>query len=194
MGAVFELCRRRLALGWSKPFAWLGHADPEGVIWPPVPVTAWIPCHIRLPFRPPSIASVFIVGACPASPSMILTSSGVSSVNRAYYWTWAVTWAQSPAYLVSRIAISSSALLAHRPSAFHSWGLYYLVRSAGRGAEILGAKYGLGWYIQFHLPLGYANVYATLVIMSLLCVLGFQVKLLFSVRDRLLVWQKGFIR
>ena len=59
-------------------------------------------------------------------------------------------------------------------------------------AEILGAKWGLGWYISFQTNYsGYANVYATLVIMSLLC--AGLVKLLFSVRDRLLVWQKEFI-
>jgi NitT/TauT family transport system permease protein len=37
----------------------------------------------------------------------------------------------------------------------------------------------------------YANVYATLAIMALLC--AGLVKLLFIVRDRLLSWQKGFI-
>ena len=37
-------------------------------------------------------------------------------------------------------------------------------------AEMLGAKYGLGWYIQFQTAYsGYANVYATLVIMALIC-------------------------
>ena len=51
---------------------------------------------------------------------------------------------------------------------------------------------GLGWYIQFQTAYsGYANVYATLVIMSLICA-GI-VKLLFVARDRLLGWQKGFI-
>jgi len=59
-------------------------------------------------------------------------------------------------------------------------------------AEMLGAKYGLGWYVQFQSAYSaYANVYAALVIMALLCA-GI-VKLLFVVRDRLLRWQKGFI-
>jgi NitT/TauT family transport system permease protein len=59
-------------------------------------------------------------------------------------------------------------------------------------AEMLGAKFGLGWYIQFETAYsGYANVYATLVIMALICA-GI-VKLLFVARDRLLGWQKGFI-
>ena len=58
--------------------------------------------------------------------------------------------------------------------------------------EMLGAKFGLGWYIQFETAYsGYANVYATLFIMALICA-GI-VKLLFVARDHLLGWQKGFI-
>jgi len=57
---------------------------------------------------------------------------------------------------------------------------------------MLGAKYGLGWYIQFQQAYsGYANVYATLIIMSLLCA-GI-LKLLFVLRERLLGWQKGLL-
>ena len=60
-------------------------------------------------------------------------------------------------------------------------------------AEMLGAKFGLGWYIQFETAYsGYANVYATLrhhgpasaPASSSFCSLA---------RDRLLGWQKGFI-
>ncbi|MGL3211278.1 ABC transporter permease [Bradyrhizobium sp. BR 1433] len=59
-------------------------------------------------------------------------------------------------------------------------------------AEMLGAKYGLGWYIQFQTAYsGYANVYAALIMMAALCA-GI-VRLLFVVRDRLLRWQEGFI-
>ena len=59
-------------------------------------------------------------------------------------------------------------------------------------AEMLGAKFGLGWYIQFETSYsGYANVYATLVIMALIC--AGVVKLLFMARDRLLGRQKAFI-
>ena len=59
-------------------------------------------------------------------------------------------------------------------------------------AEMLGSKYGLGWYIQFQTNYsGYANVYATIVIMAILC--ARIVKLLFVARDALLTGQKGFI-
>jgi NitT/TauT family transport system permease protein len=54
---------------------------------------------------------------------------------------------------------------------------------------MLGAKYGLGWYIQFQTAYsGYANVYATIIIMALLC--SGIIKLLFVARDRLLTGQE----
>jgi sulfonate transport system permease protein len=174
-----------VALGWSKPFAYWGM--PILKLIGPVPVTAWIP--VTFYFFPTTFdASVFIVALASGIPVMILTSSGVSSVNRAYYDVGRNLGAK-PWYLVSRIAIPSAL-----PHTFVGlfMGLYYSF-AVLVVAEILGAKYGLGWYIQFQTNYsGYANVYATLVIMSLLC--AGLVKLLFSVRDRLLVWQKGFIR
>jgi NitT/TauT family transport system permease protein len=93
---------------------------------------------------------------------MILTSSGVASVNRAYYDVGRNLGAKSW-YLVSRIAIPSAL-----PHTFVGlfMGLYYSF-AVLVVAEILGAKWGLGWYISFQTNYsGYANVYATLVIMS----------------------------
>ena len=59
-------------------------------------------------------------------------------------------------------------------------------------AEMLGAKFGLGWYLQFNTAYSaYANVYAALIIMALIC--AGLVKLLFVIRDRLLGWQKGIL-
>ena len=173
-----------VALGWSKPFAYWGM--PILKLIGPVPVTAWIP--VTFYFFPTTFdASVFIVALASGIPVMILTSSGVASVNRAYYDVGRNLGAK-PWYLVSRIAIPSAL-----PHTFVGlfMGLYYSF-AVLVVAEILGAKWGLGWYISFQTNYsGYANVYATLVIMSLLC--AGLVKLLFSVRDRLLVWQKGFI-
>ena len=173
-----------VALGWSKRFAYWGM--PILKLIGPVPVTAWIP--VTFYFFPTTFdASVFIVALASGIPVMILTSSGVASVNRAYYDVGRNLGAK-PWYLVSRIAIPSAL-----PHTFVGlfMGLYYSF-AVLVVAEILGAKWGLGWYIQFQTNYsGYANVYATLVIMSLLC--AGLVKLLFSVRDRLLIWQKGFI-
>jgi NitT/TauT family transport system permease protein len=60
-------------------------------------------------------------------------------------------------------------------------------------AELVGARYGIGWYINWQKEmLSYANVYAGLIIIALSFFVI--VTLLFKVRDRLLGWQKGVIK
>ncbi len=155
------------------------------LVWP-VPATAWIPCTFYF-FPTTFAASVFIVALASGIPVMILTASGVGSVNRAYYDVGRNLGA-SDWYLISKIAVPASL-----PHVFVGlfMGLYYSF-AVLVVAEMLGAKYGLGWYIQFQTAYsGYANVYATLIIMALIC--AGLVKLLFVARDRLLSWQKGFI-
>jgi NitT/TauT family transport system permease protein len=173
-----------VALGWSKRFAYWGM--PILKLIGPVPATAWIPCTFYF-FPTTYDASVFIVALASGIPVAILTASGVGSVDSAYYDVGrnlgAKTW-----YLITRIAIPAAL-----PHTFVGlfMGLYYSF-AVLVVAEMLGSKYGLGWYIQFQTNYsGYANVYATLIIMSVLCA-GI-VKLLFIVRDRALSWQKGFI-
>lgn len=173
-----------VALGWSKRFSYWGM--PILKLIGPVPATAWIPCTFYF-FPTTFAASVFIVALASGIPVMILTASGVGSVNRSYYDVGRNLGA-SDWYLVAKIAVPASL-----PHVFVGlfMGLYYSF-AVLVVAEMLGAKYGLGWYIQFQTAYsGYANVYATLIIMALLC--AGLVKLLFVVRDRLLSWQKGFI-
>lgn len=173
-----------VALGWSKQFSYWGM--PILKLIGPVPATAWIP--ITFYFFPTTFdASVFIVALASGIPVTILTASGVASVDRAYYDVGRNLGA-SDWYLISKIAAPASL-----PHVFVGlfMGLYYSF-AVLVVAEMLGAKFGLGWYIQFQTAYsGYANVYATLVIMALLCA-GI-VKLLFMARDRLLGWQKAFI-
>lgn len=173
-----------VALGWSKRFSYWGM--PILKLIGPVPATAWIPCTFFF-FPTTFAASVFIVALASGIPVTILTASGVGLVDRSYYDVGrnlgATDW-----YLVSRIAVPASL-----PHVFVGlfMGLYYSF-AVLVVAEMLGAKYGLGWYIQFQTAYsGYANVYATLIIMALIC--AGLVKLLFVVRDRALRWQKGFI-
>jgi NitT/TauT family transport system permease protein len=183
LGATFGYVAG-VALGWSKPFAYWGM--PILKLIGPVPATAWIPVIFYL-FPTMFDASVFIVALATGIPVTILTSSGVASVDRAYYDVGRNLGAK-PWYLISRVAIPSAL-----PHTFVGlfMGLYssFAVLIV---AEILGAKYGLGWYIQFEANYSaYANVYATLIIMAIIC--AGLVKLLFVVRDRLLGWQNGYI-
>jgi NitT/TauT family transport system permease protein len=60
-------------------------------------------------------------------------------------------------------------------------------------AEMLGVKFGIGWYINWQREmLSYANVYAGLIIIAL--TFSLIITLMFKVRDRLLSWQKGVIK
>lgn len=173
-----------VALGWSARVSYWGM--PVLKLIGPVPATAWIPCTFF--FFPTTFeASIFIVALASGIPVAILTASGVASVNRAYYDVSRVLGANAW-YLISRVAIPASL-----PNVFVGlfMGLYYSF-AVLVVAEMLGAKYGLGWYIQFQTSYSaYANVYAALIVMAILC--SGIVRLLFAGRDRLLQWQKGII-
>lgn len=174
-----------VALGWSKRVSYWGM--PLLKLIGPVPATAWIPTTFY--FFPTTFgASCFIVALASGIPVAILTASGVGSVNRAYYDVGRILGANNR-YLIRKVVIPASL-----PHVFVGlfMGLYYSF-AVLVVAEMLGAKYGLGWYIQFQTAYSaYANVYATLIIMALIC--AGLVKGLFIIRDRLLGWQKGFIQ
>lgn len=174
-----------VALGWSARFNYW--AMPILKLIGPVPATAWIPATFY--FFPTTFeASIFIVALSCGIPVAILTASGVASVNKAFYDV-ARTLGANNRYLVWKIAVPASL-----PHVFVGlfMGLYYSF-AVLVVAEMLGARFGLGWYIQFQTAYsGYANVYATIIIMALLC--SGIVKLLFILRDRLLKGQdKGLI-
>ena len=60
-------------------------------------------------------------------------------------------------------------------------------------AEMIGAKYGIGWYVNWQKELlAYANVYAGLIVIAV--VFSILITLLFRVRDKVLLWQKGVIK
>jgi len=174
-----------VALGWSARFNYWGM--PVLKLIGPVPATAWIPATFY--FFPTTFhASIFLVALSCGIPVAILTAAGVSQVNRAFYDV-ARTLGANERFLVLKVAVPAA--LNHVFVGLFM-GLYYSF-AVLVVAEMLGAKYGLGWYIAFQSAYSaYANVYATIVIMAILC--SGLVKLLFVARDRLLVWQeKGLI-
>ncbi|VDC19876.1 ABC transporter permease [Pseudogemmobacter humi] len=173
-----------VGLGWSKRFAYWGM--PLLKLIGPVPASAWIPCAFFI-FPSTFQASVFLVALASGIPVAILTASGIAQVNRSFYDV-ARTLGAANRWQVTKIAIPAAL-----PNVFVGlfMGLYYSF-AVLVVAEMLGAKFGLGWYLQFNTAYSaYANVYAGLLIMALLC--AGLVKLLFSIRDRLLGWQKGIL-
>lgn len=173
-----------VGLGWSKRFAYWGM--PLLKLIGPVPASAWIPCAFFI-FPTTFQASVFLVALASGIPVAILTASGISQVNRSYYDV-ARTLGASSRWQIRNVAIPAAL-----PNVFVGlfMGLYYSF-AVLVVAEMLGAKFGLGWYLQFNTAYSaYANVYAALVVMALIC--AGLVRALFSVRDRVLGWQKGIL-
>lgn len=174
-----------IGLGWSKAVGYWGH--PVLRLIGPLPPVAWLPVAF---FAFPSSwsASVFLIALATGVPVAILTWSGVSGVNTAYY-DIARTLGASGRFLVLRVAVPAA-----MPHVFV--GLFMGLAASFAVlvvAEMLGVKAGLGWYLQWALGwAAYANMYAALLIMALMC--SGLVTLLFKVRDRHLAWQKGLLK
>ena len=174
-----------VAIGWSRAVGYWVH--PVLRLIGPLPATAWLPIAF---FAFPSSwsASTFLIALAAGFPVTVLTWSGVASVSGAYY-DIARTLGASRRFLVLKVAIPAA-----MPHVFV--GLFMGLGAAFSVlviAEMLGVKAGLGWYLQWAQGwAAYANMYAALIVMSLLC--SGAITLLFRARDRLLVWQKGVVK
>lgn len=174
-----------VSIGWSRAVGYWVH--PVLRFIGPLPATAWLPIAF---FTFPSSwsASTFLIALATGFPVTVLTWSGVASVSNAYYDV-ARTLGAKPSFLVLKVAIPAA--LPHVfVGLFMGLGSSFAVLVV---AEMIGVKAGLGWYLQWAQGwAAYANMYAALIVMSLLC--SGAITLLFSIRDRLLVWQKGTVK
>jgi NitT/TauT family transport system permease protein len=172
-------------LGWSRIFGYWVH--PIMRLIGPLPATAWLPIAF---FAFPSSwsASIFLIGLTTGFPVAVLTWSGVASVNTAYYDV-ARTLGANRWFLIFKVAIPAAL-----PHVFV--GLFMgLVASFAVlvTAEMMGVKAGLGFYLQWAQGwAAYANMYAALLVMSLMCT-GL-LTLLFKIRDRVLSYQKAEVK
>jgi NitT/TauT family transport system permease protein len=112
-----------------------------------------------------------------------------SSWSASTFYDVARTLGAKPSFLVLKVAIPAA--LPHVfVGLFMGLGSSFAVLVV---AEMIGVKAGLGWYLQWAQGwAAYANMYAALIVMSLLC--SGAITLLFKVRDHLLVWQKGVVK
>jgi NitT/TauT family transport system permease protein len=184
LGALTGFCIG-VAVGWSRRAAYWGH--PLLRFIGPLPATAWLPIAFFV-FPTSWSAAVFLIALATAIPVAILTWSGVSAVSGAYYDV-ARTLGASPRFLVLKVAIPASL-----PNVFV--GLFMGLSASFAVlvvAEMMGVKAGLGWYLSWAQGwAAYANMYAALVVMALMC--SSLIALLFKLRDRVLAWQKGLLR
>ncbi|QUS40014.1 ABC transporter permease subunit [Tardiphaga alba] len=174
-----------VSIGWSRLAGYWVHPILRFI--GPLPATAWPPIAF---FTFPSSwsASTFLIALATGFPVTVLTWSGVASVSSAYYDV-ARTLGAKPSFLVTKVAIPAA--LPHVfVGLFMGLGASFAVLVV---AEMIGVKAGLGWYLQWAQGwASYNNMYAALIVMSLLC--SGAITLLFRVRDRLLGWQKGVVK
>ncbi|HTH60883.1 MAG TPA: ABC transporter permease subunit [Paraburkholderia sp.] len=174
-----------VSIGWSRAIGYWVH--PVLRVLGPVPATALLPLAFYV-FPSSHAAAVFLIALATGFPVAVLTWSGVASVSKAYYDV-ARTLGANAHFLVLRVAIPA-ALPQVFVGLFMAFGASFTVLVT---AEMMGVKSGLGWYLTWAQGYAaYANMYAALIVMAVL--FSSLITLLFSVRDRALVWQKGTVK
>ena len=180
-----------LALITGVTIGWFPHARYWGMpllkIVGPIPATAWIP--LAMVVAPSAIFSaVGLVALAVWFPVTMLTASGISN-TRASYLDVARTLGAGRAYLIFRVAIPA-ALPNIFIGLFMGLGTSFLTLVV---AETVGVKSGLGWYVAWAQGWAeYGKVYGALIIMA--AFFSTIMTMLFKLRDRVLVWQKGVIK
>lgn len=174
-----------ILLGFSKRVSYWLAPFIRGI--GPIPSTAWIPL-VLVAFPSVVSGSIFLIALAVWFPTTILTSSGIANIKNSYFEAGATLGADR-LYQIFHIGIPAA-----MPSVF--LGLFNGTCSSFITlvtAEMLGAKYGLGWYINWQKEMmAYANVYAGLILIAVS--FYFIITGLFQFRNRVLRWQKGVIK
>lgn len=180
-----------VALVTGVTIGWFPHARYWGMpllkVIGPIPATAWIPLAMVL--SPNTfVSAVGLIALAVWFPVTMLTFSGISSTP-ASYLDVARTLGASRLYLVFRVAIPA-AMPNIFIGLFMGLGTSFLTLVV---AEKVGVKSGLGWYVDWAQGWAeYGKVYAALIIMA--AFFSTIMTVLFKVRDKILVWQKGTIK
>lgn len=174
-----------VGIGFSKTLSyWL---NPVIRILGPIPSTAWIPL-VLVAFPSARSASAFLIGLAVWFPTVVMTASGISNVKNSYFEV-SSTLGANAFWRVFKVGVPAA-----MPHIF--LGLFNGLCSSFitlMTAEMIGAKYGIGWYVNWQKEMmAYANVYAGLIVIAVLFYAV--ITLLFQFRDRVLVWQKGVIK
>ncbi len=174
-----------LGLGYNRHVGyWL---NPVTKFLGPVPTTAWIPLALSV-FPTTHGANVFLIAFAVWFPVTLMTASGIQSVNKTFFEV-SETLGANTFFKVFRVAVPASL-----PQIF--LGLFYGIVSSFAtlmAVEMNGNSQGIGWYINWQKSvMQYDGVYAGLIIIAVLCSLI--LTLLFKIRDKIMVWQKGVIR
>ena len=149
----------------------------------------WLPVPLAMVVSPSAVFSAAaLIALAVWFPVTMLTASGISN-TRASYLDVARTLGARRGYLIFRVAIPA-ALPSIFIGLFMGLGASFLTLVV---AETVGVKSGLGWYVSWAQGWAeYGKVFAALVIMA--AFFSTIMTVLFKVRDRVLVWQKGVIK
>lgn len=172
-------------IGWYKQWDyWL---FPIVKIIGVIPATAWIPI-VMFVFPSSFWAQVFLIILCVWFPVAFMTSGGIENLPKSYFET-ARTLGAKESFLIFKVAIPGA-----MPSIFT--GIYTATGVSFATlvvSEMIGAKAGLGWYINWAKGWSnYAKVYASIIIMGI--VFSIVLALIFKIRNRVLIWQKGLMK
>jgi NitT/TauT family transport system permease protein len=184
LGVVIALVTG-ICIGWFSQARYWGM--PLLKVIGPIPATAWVPLAMVLSPSGTSSA-VGLIALAVWFPVTMLTISGIAN-TRASYLDVARTLGAGQKYLIFRVALPA-AMPSIFIGLFMGLGTSFLTLIV---AETVGVKSGLGWYVSWAQGWAeYGKVYAALVIMA--AFFSSIMTVLFKVRDRVLVWQKGTIK
>jgi NitT/TauT family transport system permease protein len=174
-----------VCIGWFPVARYWGM--PLLKILGPIPATAWVPLAMVL--SPSGETSAMgLVALAVWFPVAMLTISGIAN-TRASYLDVARTLGANQWFLIFRVAIPA-AMPSIFIGLFMGLGTSFITLIV---AETVGVKSGLGWYLQWAQGWAeYNKVFAALAIMAIF--FSTIMTVLFKVRDRVLVWQKGTIK
>ena len=175
-----------VSIGWFRVARYWGM--PVLKVIGPIPAIAWIPLAMVVFSSHNMMAAVSLIALAVWFPVTMLTASGISN-TRASFLDVARTLGGGRAYLIFRVAIPA-AMPNIFIGLFMGLGASFLTLIV---AEKVGVKSGLGWYLDWAQGWAeYGKVYAALIIMAVF--FSTIMTILFKVRDRILVWQKGTIK
>lgn len=184
LGVVIALITG-VCIGWFPTARYWGM--PLLKVLGPIPATAWIPLAMIIS---PSArySAIGIIALAVWFPVTMLTISGIAN-TRASLLDVARTLGANQSFLILKVAIPA-AMPNIFIGLFMGLGTSFLTLIV---AETVGVRSGLGWYVAWAQGWAeYGKVYAALVIMA--AFFSTIMTLLFKVRDRVLVWQKGAIK
>lgn len=174
-----------ILVGFNKKIAYW--VNPFIKVIGPIPPTSWSPLVLSL-FSASYQAAVFMIALAVWFPVTVMTSNGIQNVQQTYFEV-ADTLGAGKLYKIFKVGIPAAL-----PSVF--LGFFYATTGSFVTlvtAEMFGCKSGIGWYLNWQKSMMlYANVYAGLILLAVLC--NVIITFLFKFKDRILGWQKGVIK